>query len=90
MYCQIIFAQENEVYDEVYERLYDGGLVCIENIEDAIDYLAQWDYGVENEYDDAIVEDLDRCIGDDVYESEDGEYVLVFRSGLYAALYRKL
>ena len=88
MYCQIIFAQSDETFDEAEDMLREGGFVTSENIERTIEFLSQWDYGAESEYDDALVDEIEDNRGEDIYESEDGQYVLVHFPGLYIGLYR--
>ena len=88
MYCQIIYAQQDETFNEAEEILFDGGFPTIENIHAAVEFLSQWDYGYENEYDDALSEDMEVSRFDDVYEDEDSEYTLVVHRGLYIALWR--
>lgn len=55
----------------------------------AIDYLAQWDYGCESEYD--LVEKVDRCPLENWHVRNDhGEEYILIEHPLYMTLYRKV
>ena len=87
MYCQVVFAQDYETLDEAEDLLFAGGFPSVENIRNTVAFLSQWDYGVENEYPDALSDEIERYRGDDVYE--EGKYILVSRRGLYISLWRE-
>ena len=89
MYCQIIFAQGDETMDQAEELLYDGGFPTIENIHAAAEFLAQWDYGYENEYDDALAPEIEKNRGEDLYYDEESRYTIVSQRGLYISLWRE-
>ena len=89
MYCQIIYAQQDEVMDEAEDILYDGGFPTVENIHEAAEYLAQWDYGYENEYDDALYDELERPRFDDSYYDDETGYTIITHRGLYISLWRE-
>ena len=90
MYCQIIFAQDPETLEEAENLLYEeGGWVTEESIKATIEYLSGWDYGSENEYDDALADEIEENRGDDVYYDEESGYTIVARRGLYVSLWRE-
>lgn len=78
MYTNIIFVQDSETLDEVREIFAEDGYVA------AINYLAQWDYGYESEYD--LIEEVPHNRYENRYEHN--EYILIEHT-LYMALYRE-
>ena len=83
MYANIIFVQDyDETYNDVEQILEQEGYSA------AIDYLAQWDYGYESEYD--LIERVPRNPLENHYtRNEHGEEYTLIEHPLYFALYRK-
>ena len=89
MYCQIIFAQGDETMVEAESLLYAGGFPTVENLREAVDFLSQWDYGTDNEYDDALAESIEHNRFEDCYHDDESGYTIVSKRGLYISLWRK-
>ena len=90
MYCQVVFLQNPDELEEAESILYgERGWVSAESIDATARYLSSWDYGAENEYDDALAQSIEKHPGDDVYPSSEGTYTIVARRGLYISLWRE-
>lgn len=84
MYAMIIFVSD---YDETHNTV--DGIFNNDGYSAAIDYLAQWDYGCESEYD--LVEKVDRCPLENWHVRNDhGEEYILIEHPLYMTLYRKV
>lgn len=83
MYANIIFVDNDEMMTELRIILEREGCTA------AIDYLAQWDYGNESEYD--IVKRLSELPSEKRYTATRNgrEYVLI-EHPLYITLYRRV
>ena len=79
MYVHIITTNDTEIDDMARDLLHWDYRECIE-------YLAQWDAGVDSEFPDALSEELDRHHLDRFYT--EGEYTLI-EHPYYISLYRK-
>ena len=80
MYVHIITANDTEVEETARDLFNEDYRKCIE-------YLAQWDAGVDSEFPDAIEEELERHHLDRFYT--EGEYTLI-ENPYYISMYRKL
>ena len=80
MYVHIITTNDTEIEETARELLrWDYG--------ECIEYLAQWDAGVDSEFPDALCEEIERCRPERRYT--DDEYILI-EHPLFISLYRKL
>lgn len=90
-YANIVFMQDDEGREVVDSLCNVEGVVAhgatAESIMKTIEYLSQWDYGDESEYD--IREEIGAGTNDTVVEYD--EYVLTYNLGLgYVGLMRKV
>jgi hypothetical protein len=90
-YANIVFMQGDEGRELVDSLCQVEGVVAhgatAESITQTIEYLAQWDFGTESEYD--IREEIGAGTHDTTVE--EGEYVLTWNLGLgYVGLMRKM
>lgn len=84
MHTCIIFAED---YSDAYKEAY--GIFQNNGYNAAIDYLAQWDYGRESEYD--IAESIESNFLENMYKrNENGEEYILVEHPSYMALYRKI
>lgn len=90
-FVQIVYMPPGE--DEQYDEMCDMGADPQEKAE----YLSQWDYGIDNEYDDAIInrEELIELVnlpfsGSYVVETANGTYLLVEQIATGVALFRAI
>lgn len=82
MYTCIIFVQDGDTLDEVQEIFCENGYIA------AIEYLSQWDYGYESEYD--LIEEVPRNLHEIRFEHNmSGDEYILIEHPLYMALYRK-